>query len=139
MFSKTCGYALRAVVYLAYKTPLKLSIKDISAELDMPEHFTGKILQSLSKQGIVSSNKGPNGGFYMTERQLNTPIYEVVKAIDGTREFESCVLGLNECNELSPCPMHDEYKPLRMSYYNMFKGKTILSLAEELNKPDITI
>ena len=67
MFSKACEYGIRAVIYIWSQSEegKKIGIKDISKEIDGPEFFTAKILQSLAKQGVVSSAKGPNGGFFI--------------------------------------------------------------------------
>jgi Rrf2 family transcriptional regulator, iron-sulfur cluster assembly transcription factor len=62
MFSKACEYGIRAVIYIWAQTKegKKLGVKDICKEIDAPEYFTAKILQSLARQSIISSSKGPN-------------------------------------------------------------------------------
>jgi len=71
MFSKACEYGLRATIYIAQKSSEenKIGIEEISRAIDSPLHFTGKILQSLTRARVVSSIKGPNGGFYITPKQ----------------------------------------------------------------------
>ncbi|MDO8897370.1 MAG: Rrf2 family transcriptional regulator, partial [Bacteroidales bacterium] len=71
MLSNACKYAIRALIYLATRMNdgVKVSIRELSAEIDSPEPFTAKIMQSLSKQEIISSVKGPHGGFYIDEKQ----------------------------------------------------------------------
>ena len=72
MFSKTCEYAIRALIFIAQKSKdrSRISIKDISSGIDSPEYFIAKILQDLSRKGFVQSAKGPNGGFYMEGKNL---------------------------------------------------------------------
>ena len=69
MFSKACEYAIRAMLFIAQKSEAgyNIGIKEISKGIDAPEHFLAKILQELSRKGIVQSIKGPNGGFYLDE------------------------------------------------------------------------
>ena len=65
MLSNSCRYGIRAVIYLASQ-PIcryKTGIKQISNDLDLPTPFLAKILQQLAKQKILSSSKGPHGGF----------------------------------------------------------------------------
>jgi len=83
VFSKTCEYAMRAVFFIAHKTTRdrKVGIKEIAQGIDSPEHFLAKILQDLSRKGIILSAKGPNGGFYMNGATLKTPLYTIVVAI----------------------------------------------------------
>ena len=67
MFSKTCEYAIRAVILIAQKTAdgSRIGIKEVAAGIDSPEHFIAKILQELSRKGIIQSQKGPTGGFFL--------------------------------------------------------------------------
>ena len=60
MFSKTCEYAIRALIFIAQKSKdgSRISIKDISSGIDSPEYFIAKILQDLSRKGFVQSAKG---------------------------------------------------------------------------------
>ena len=109
MFSKSCEYAIRAMIYIADQSlkGIRTTLADISHEIDSPVAFTAKILQQLSKSQVVTSLKGPSGGFYMTDLQLSTiSLAKVVKAIDGEKIFTTCGLGLKQCSEKQPCPVH---------------------------------
>lgn len=64
IFSRQCEYALQAVLYLALRPEGEMtSIKEMTDKLGIPYHFLAKILQDLSKKGLLSSLKGPTGGF----------------------------------------------------------------------------
>lgn len=134
MFSKSCEYGIRAVIYIwsQNNSGKKLGIKDICKEIDAPEFFTAKILQSLAKQGIVSSAKGPNGGFYVEKHQVDLALIEVIRAIDGDKIFQGCGLGLKECSEINPCPIHHEFKTIRDQLAQMLKNTKISDLAIEI-------
>src|SRR5690606_21409524 len=135
MFSKTCEYGIRAVIYIFSQNSKgkKLGIKDICKEIDAPEFFTAKILQSLAKQGIISSAKGPNGGFFMEKEQENLTLLDLVIAIDGDQIFTGCGLGLKQCSEISPCPIHNDFKVIRDQLAQMMSDKKIAELASEIN------
>ena len=136
MFSKACEYGIRAVIYIWSQNNrgAKIGIKDICKEIDAPEFFTAKILQSLAKQGIISSAKGPNGGFYVDKDQEDLALIEIVRAIDGDKIFQGCGLGLKECSEINPCPIHHEFKNIRDQLSIMLKNTKISDLASEINK-----
>lgn len=127
MLSNTCKSAVKAVIYLAAKTDSddKLSIKEIAEYISASEHTTGKFLQTLVKQGVINSLKGPLGGFYLTGKQKNQPIINIVRAIDGQQIFKECGLGLSKCSSTHPCPIHDEYKRARDIMENLFENKKI--------------
>jgi len=134
IFSKTCEYAIRAVFYIAHKTAAgtKAGIKDIAAGIDSPELYLGKILQDLSRKGLISSTKGPNGGFYLPAEMLNQPLIEIVRAVDGDTLFTGCGLGLKQCSEMNPCPLHNEFKDIRIRITNMLSNTTVGEFNTEL-------
>lgn len=112
MISKACKYGIRATIFIASKAHenVKPGVKEIAKQIDAPEAFTAKILQSLNKHGVITSIKGPYGGFICTPSQLNLPVIEIIKAIDGLSIFRECGLGLKECSDAHPCPMHHKYR-----------------------------
>lgn len=136
MFSKACEYGLRAIVFITAKSNSgkRVGIKDICKEIEAPEHFTAKILQNLSRMGIVNSLKGPTGGFYMDEAGRDTKLIEVVKAIDGNKLFTGCGLGIKACSDKKPCPIHYEFKKIRDSLKEMLERTTIQQVTEDLDK-----
>ncbi|RZL40842.1 MAG: Rrf2 family transcriptional regulator [Pedobacter sp.] len=134
IFSKTCEYAIRAVFYIAHTTATgtKVGIKDIAAGIDSPELYLGKILQDLSRKGLISSTKGPNGGFFLTSQMLNLPLIEVVKAVDGDNLFVGCGLGLKQCSAINPCPLHFQFEEIRDKLTILLNTTTIGKFNREL-------
>ena len=103
MFSKTTEYALRATIYIAKKSTeeKKLGIEEISRAIDSPKSFTAKILQALTKDNkVVSSVRGPNGGFFITEKTKKLPVRSILQAMGEDEVLGKCVLGLKMCSEI---------------------------------------
>lgn len=136
MISKSCKYGIRAAVFIASKATgnRKLGVKEIAEEIEAPPAFTGKILQILNKQKIVTSLKGPYGGFYSQPYQLDIPVIDIVKAVDGLGVFEECIMGLHECNDAHPCPMHHNYAKSRDALKITFQQTTVRSLAKSISE-----
>ena len=136
MFSKACEYAIRASLYISFKSSggAKLGIKEISEEIDSPAHFTAKILQTLTREGIISSIKGPNGGFFVDPKAKPVPLNAIVKAIDGDNILHSCSLGLKECSDRFPCPIHHDIKLYKEKLRKIMKEKTLQQLGNDLAK-----
>ncbi len=134
MFSKTCEYGIRAVIYILTQSNegKKLGVKEIATEIDAPEFFTAKILQSLAKKNIISSSKGPTGGFYIDKNQEELKMIDLVIAIDGDKIFKGCVLGLKNCSESHPCPIHNEFKVVRDLLGKTLTEKSLKELALEV-------
>lgn len=142
MFSKATEYALRATIYIAQKSSkdTKLGLAEIAKAIDSPQSFTAKILQQLARNNkIIISTHGPNGGFYITEKAKKLPVREVLKAVDDDDILTKCILGLKECSEHKPCPMHAQYKNIKQQLTQLFETKSINDLAEEINKGSLFI
>lgn len=136
MFSKTCEYAIRAVIFIAQRSKNgdRVSIKEIAGGIDSPEHFIAKILQDLGRHGLVQSVKGPNGGFYVDALTAKCSLADIVKAVDGDKLFAECGLGLKQCSETHPCPIHHEFKKIRKDIYNMLEKAKLGKFNEQLEK-----
>ena len=135
MFLKTTEYALRAVIYIAQKSSddKKLGLGEIAKAIDSPQSFTAKILQQLtSGNKIISSVRGVNGGFFITEKSKKLPVYAILEAMGEDEILKKCVLGLKLCSEKKPCPMHHQYKLIKPQLIQMFETKTIKELADEI-------
>lgn len=134
-FSKACEHGIRAVIFLAKHASAdnKCVLREIAEATDSPEAFMAKILQELTKGNLISSVKGPNGGFYISEEQLKTlSIREVVEVIDGNDLFVSCALGLKACSHERPCPLHHELVQVRTMLSGVLM-KTKLSDLQDLD------
>ncbi len=128
MLSKTCEYALRAMIYIAKQSRdgSMINIKEIAGQINSPELFIAKILQGLSKQGFLQSSKGRYGGFYISDEEAKYSLADIITAIDGDKMFQGCGLGLAFCSETNPCPIHNTYKKARDQLHEIY-GKTTLS------------
>ncbi|GGG75535.1 hypothetical protein GCM10007415_03990 [Parapedobacter pyrenivorans] len=132
MFSKSCEYGIKAVIYIATQTlqNKRVKIGDIVDNIGSPEAFTGKILGTLTKRGIVISYTGPYGGFEIDPLKMeSTKVSDIVCAMDGDTLYNGCGLGLNECNSRQPCPMHDKFVVVRSQLKNMLETTTVHDLA----------
>jgi Rrf2 family iron-sulfur cluster assembly transcriptional regulator len=137
MFSKACEYGIRAVIYIAGQSynGNRVSLKSIAEEINSPEAFTAKILQQLVKNELIGSVKGPNGGFEIEKsRMAEIRLSEIVSAIDGDAIYKGCGLGLKDCSEIHPCPVHHKFKKIRTDLRNMLESTTLLELTRGLKK-----
>ena len=135
MFSKACEYGIRASIYIAGQShkDKRSSLKDIAKQIGSPEAFTAKILQQLSKNNIISSVKGPNGGFEIDKKLIGkVKLSQIVLAIDGDSIYKGCGLGLKECSEKVPCPVHNQFKAIRNSIIHMLENTNLTELSSGL-------
>lgn len=139
MFSKTCEYGIRATIFIASQSyqDQRVGLKDIAKKIDSPEAFTAKILQILSKNNIVNSIKGVGGGFEIPKETMSQiKLAQIVTAIDGDSVFTGCGLGLSQCSEDHPCPVHDKFKSIRNELAFMLENTNLEELALGIKSGD---
>lgn len=136
MLSKSSEYAIRALVYIELqnlkgKNP---GFKEISKEVDAPEPFTAKILQTLTKHELLSSMKGRGGGFFFSKDNEPLKLYDVVRTFEGDKFFRHCIFGLKNCSDEQPCPVHEKYATIRNEITKLFNEESIQSLAKKISE-----
>lgn len=142
MFSKSCEYGIRAVIYIASQSleHKRVKIREIAQMTNSPEAFTAKIVGALSKHNIVLSQKGPTGGLEIDiERMKNINISQIVLAIDGDSVYNGCGLGMSQCNAENPCPMHEKFAIVRAELKQMLENTSIYELATNLKNGKSTL
>jgi Rrf2 family iron-sulfur cluster assembly transcriptional regulator len=137
MFSKACEYGIRAAIYIGQQSAeqgRRVGLRDVAAETGSPEAFTAKVLQQLVRAGLVTSVKGPTGGFELTAEQLRTvTLRQIVVAIDGGEMLQGCALGLPQCSARQPCPLHYQFLPIRDQLNEVLRTYTVGELAGKVH------
>jgi len=136
MLNNQSKYAIRGVIYLAIHASKdkKLGSKDVGTKINVPVPFLAKIFQQLGKEKIITSAKGPKGGFFLTQKQLNGNLMSVILCLDGEDNFNSCYLGLTECSDLNPCAVHHLASPFNQKVKSELIKKSIADFASEAKK-----
>lgn len=114
LYSKACEYTLRALICGLEKTNGKgFRVEDACREAEVPESFTRKGFQRLVHRGILKTVRGPGGGYWLKGNASDISILEIVKLLDGDESYERCVMGLSQCSDKAPCPIHEIWKKMR--------------------------
>lgn len=137
IFSKSFGYALRGVLYVSMEREDKkrAQLDEIAQELAVPRHFLGKVMKKLVKDGVLSSLKGPYGGFFINEKTMEVSLFNLMEITGEVEEFGTCVLRLRKCNVHNPCPMHHQVESLRHQWQTLLASTTIGDLLRK-DQPD---
>ena len=96
MISQTTEYALRAVVWLAANPEKPLTAQQIAEATRVPAGYLAKVLQGLSRSGLLHSQRGLGGGFTLARSPSALTMWEVVQAVDPLKRIRSCPLGFEE-------------------------------------------
>lgn len=126
MISKTATHALRAMVILARQAEESFAgAGAIAKEIDAPQNYLGKLLQHLSREGLVESQKGHGGGFRLSRAPEKITLFDVVESIDKISRRQGCFLGQLLCSPASACAVHDRWSKVLETYMSFLQKTTI--------------
>ena len=136
MLTKSTEYAIRALIYVQIQNWKKLrpGVSEIALEIEAPTAFTAKILHQLTSRRVLESMKGRGGGFFFTNNQSEVTLYQIIMVMEGDRLFTKCGFGLKNCNDATPCPVHDRYVALRTELLKMAQSESVDSLAQKISQ-----
>lgn len=130
MISQTAEYALRAVVYLADRDDSPHTARQIAAVTRVPLPYLCKVLQSLSRAGLITSQRGLHGGFALARPSDTISVYEVVQAVDPLQRITWCPLGIAS-HGANLCPLHRRLDDAMEMVESSFKATTMAALLDE--------
>lgn len=134
MLSRSCTYGLQAVLYLAAQERNRyVPIRQISDDLGLSHPFLTKVLQQLTRKGLVQSLKGPRGGVALARPPEAVTLNAIIEAIDGPARFEGCILGMHGCGPDNPCAFHARWQPVQGQIQAIFSETSLLDLATPVN------
>lgn len=130
MLSKSGIYAVQALILLAeLPRGSYAGTVSIAERIGAPRNYLGKLLQQLTRDGVLGSQKGMGGGFRLARRPEEITLIDIVDPIEPFRRWGSCILGRGNCTEHNPCAIHDRWKPVKESYLKILDETTIADLA----------
>jgi Rrf2 family protein len=129
MLSKSGIHAVRALIVLAgLRKDEYRGAAAIAEQNNAPGNYLGKLLQQLARRGLVKSQKGLGGGFRLARQPGEISLYDIVDAIEDVSRWYDCILGRPNCGEGNPCPVHDQWGPVRDAYLKLLKETTVADL-----------
>ncbi len=106
------------------------SAKDIAEAYHIPPQLLAKILQTLTRQGILVSHAGTNGGYALARSAAEISAFEVIRAIDGPLFITSCITIHGTCDLAGHCTIKEPLRKVNDSIKELLSGITIADLAE---------
>ena len=130
--TKKADYGLIALKYLA-EHPEKgaVSAKDVADAYGIPSQLLAKILQTLTREGLLRSQTGMNGGYALARRPSEISTFEVILAIDGPLFITSCTKGEKSCELQTNCTIKEPLARVNETIAGVLKGISIEDLAEQ--------
>lgn len=149
IFSNPSEYAIRALSELvlmaqdssavpgaaaASRRAGYVMLDKLTEQASLPREFLAKIFRQLVEGGILTSAKGPGGGFALAKPAHDISLLNVIEVIDGGHQIDGCVVGLARCNDHMPCPQHDLFKPIRQRLRAYLSTTTLADTAASLKE-----
>lgn len=134
ILSKRCLHGLRAVLYLSLHAKKEgfHSIREISNELNIPFHFLTKVLQDLTREGVLSSSRGNTGGVRLAKPLDNLNILHIIDLLEGPEFIRGCVLGFSVCSNENPCALHEKWSEIREAMIDMLTSESLEMIADRI-------
>lgn len=133
IYSATIEYAIRALAHIAtLEEGERILARDLAEVTSVPRQFLGKILHRLARADLLNSAKGRGGGFRLSRPAGDVNVHNVVEALDGIDITQRCVVGLSDCNDEQPCPMHEEWKHFKRQLMEKVFAMTLAELGSNL-------
>ena len=135
IITRATEYAIRAVLYMSAQPRGEIVYKrDICKAQEITPAFLTKILQPLIKDGIVGSQRGVGGGFYLTKDPAEITLLDVVKTQEGPVYLNQCLIEEGSCSREFFCPMHGAWKEIREEFMAMLSRYNFASLVQQQMK-----
>jgi Rrf2 family protein len=132
MISQTAEYALRAIVFLADQGEARTT-QEIAATTRVPPSYLSKVMQALSRAGVVRSQRGLHGGFTLAKAPDELSVWDVIEAVDPIQRIRTCPLGI-KAHGTKLCPLHRRLDDALALVENAFRESTVGDLLREPNK-----
>jgi Rrf2 family protein len=130
--TRAADYAVRVMIHLAGLPPgARVSRSELSVAAECPEQFLCKVLQNLTRAGLMISHRGNTGGFELEELHRTASILEVVEAIEGPIRLNLCLTRDHACTRQSWCPAHCVWADAQAALLQVLRESNISKLAEQ--------
>jgi Rrf2 family protein len=130
MITQTVEYALRAVVYLADHADRSFTTQRIAEATKVPAAYLAKVMQALSRAGLVHAQRGLHGGFTLARAPKQLTILDVVQAVEPLQRIRECPLGLSS-HRLRLCPLHKRLDDALAQIERAFGETTVAEVLAE--------
>lgn len=132
MITRTAEYALRALLVLAREESGRcVPSERIAAATGMPANYTSKTLHRLAQSGLVSSTRGPAGGFVLARPADEISVADVAALFAERPRTNRCLLGNRLCDPASPCAAHDRWTTVRNAVQAALASTSLSDLAAQ--------
>lgn len=138
--TRAADYAVRVMIHMAgLPAGSRASRSDLATAAQCPEQFLSKVLQSLTRAGLVISHRGNTGGFELPVNHRGASLLQIVEAVEGPIRLNICLNGDHGCERQSWCPAHPVWEEAQSAMTQVLRQCTIQALAKSVASPDTAV
>lgn len=131
--TRAADYAVRVMIHLAGLPPeTRSSRAELAEAAECPEQFLSKVLQNLTRAGLVVSHRGNTGGFELSPRHRNASVLEIIEAIEGPVHLNVCLTSEQSCARQGWCPAHSVWAEAQIAMVAVLQRASIAELAQQV-------
>ena len=128
--TRAADYAVRVMIHLAsLPYEKRISLPELARAAQAPPSFLSKVLQTLARQGLISSRRGTTGGFALLEIGRTANMRTVIEAIEGPIFLNTCIEAGRSCGRDSWCPAHPVWAEAQQALLTVLEHYTMVELA----------
>jgi Rrf2 family protein len=128
--TRAADYAIRVMIHLASPAADgRVSLPALAESAGAPESFLSKVMQALSRAGMISSRRGQAGGFQISARGREASMRDVIEAIDGPIYLNVCLVSGRSCRRKATCPAHPIWEQAQQAMLDVLTRATVAALA----------
>lgn len=131
LITRDTDYAIRAVILMARQKDRRIPVSRFTRELNIPRAFLRKILQSLNRQGVLSSYKGKGGGFSLSRDPAGILLADLIGIFQGRTTLNECMLRKKTCPQIKSCVLRKKIKAIERHVISRLRSISIGSLIKE--------
>jgi Rrf2 family protein len=128
--TRAADYAVRVMICLASPTNThRISLIELAETIGAPESFLSKVMQALTRSGLVTSRRGQSGGFLISPLGSRASMRDVIESIDGPICLNVCLVSGRSCHRKTSCPAHPIWEKAQEAMLSVLAGASIAQLA----------
>ena len=130
LIARSTDYSIRALCYIVKSNKDIVSVKELVESLEMPGPFLRKVLQELSRKGILRSHKGKNGGFILATRPEKIYISKLIEIFQGPIKLQEHTFRKKICPEIKSCVLKKKIDEIEKYTISRLSSLSIASLLD---------
>ena len=131
LITRNTDYAVRALCCIAEQKQKVISTDRFVKSLEMPRPFLRKILQTLTKEGLLNSSKGKDGGFSLAVSPKKITLIDVMKIFQGSIRLSEHKFKKSNCPHISHCLLKKKIDEIEKEVIEKLKAITISSILKK--------